>query len=84
LREKSNLLVLFRNLSDKSAGVQPVPMSEPVPMLEFQRFGYRLTPLVQLVEIPPGYSYGSNWVFIVIVCGYSEAFGKEKKSSTQI
>ena len=23
LREKSNILVLFRNLSDKSAGVQP-------------------------------------------------------------
>jgi len=28
LREKSNLLVLFRNLSDKSAGVQPISESE--------------------------------------------------------
>jgi len=45
LREKSNLLVLFRNLSDKSAGVQPSSDVGCRLESEFQSFGYRLTPL---------------------------------------
>ena len=46
LREKSNLLVLFRNLSDKSAGVQPSSDVGCRLESEFQSFGYRLTPLL--------------------------------------
>ena len=46
LREKSNLLVLFRNLSDKSAGVQPSSDVGCRLESEFLSFGYRLTPLV--------------------------------------
>ena len=46
MREKSNLLVLFRNLSDKSAGVQPSSDVGCRLESEFQSFGYRFTPLV--------------------------------------
>jgi len=47
LREKSNLLVLFRDMSGKSDNVQPISESESGLESELQSFGYRLTPLVR-------------------------------------
>jgi len=54
LREKSNLLVLFRNLSDKSAGVQPSSDVGCRLESEFQSFGYRLTPLIYTRAVDGG------------------------------
>ena len=62
LREKSNLLVLFRNLSDKSAGVQPSSDVGCRLESEFQSFGYRLTPLVETETETPGPTKGRNGI----------------------